>query len=151
MACAQLLPTKRTMIAEPAFTNFANPDCSGMITTAATRSPAAALAEIEHLAYWLDARWRIPGTAWRFGLDGLIGLLPVIGDTVTLLLSLYVVSVGVRLGATPATVLRMLINVAVDAVVGGIPLLGDLADIAFKANRRNLALLRRDLARRGGS
>lgn len=115
----------------------------------ASSSSAAALARIDHLCTWLDSRWRIPGTWWRFGLDGVIGLLPVIGDTVSLLLSLYVISLGVRMGAAPATVLRMLVNVAFDALIGVIPLVGDLADVAFKANRRNLALLRRDVASRG--
>jgi len=113
---------------------------------ASAHSTAAALAEVENLANWLDTRWEIPGTGWRFGLDGVIGLVPVIGDTVTLLLSLYVVGLGVRLGASSATVLRMLINVGVDALIGAIPVLGDIADVAFKANRRNFDLLRREFA-----
>lgn len=118
------------------------------MTTASSTSDAATLAEVEHLATWLDSRWRIPGTSWRFGLDGLIGLVPGIGDTVTLLLSLYVVALGVRLGASPATVLRMLANVALDALIGAVPVIGDIADVAFKANRRNLDLLRREFAGR---
>ena len=117
-----------------------------MNTTHIAPDRAAVLAEIDHLSYWLDARWQIPGTSWRFGLDGLIGLIPVIGDTVALLLSLYVVGLGVRLGASPLTVLRMLVNVAADALIGAIPLLGDIADVAFKANRRNLELLRKEFA-----
>lgn len=117
---------------------------AGMTTASSPVSDHAALAEIEHLAGWLDTRWRIPGTSWRFGLDGLIGLVPGIGDTVTLLLSLYVVALGVRLGAAPITVLRMLVNVGLDALIGVIPVLGDIADVAFKANRRNLELLRRE-------
>ena len=119
-----------------------------MTTASSPVSDHATFAEIEHLAEWMDSRWRIPGTSWRFGLDGLIGLVPGIGDTVTLLLSLYIVGLGVRLGASPATVLRMLVNVALDALIGAIPILGDVADVAFKANKRNLALLRREFAGR---
>jgi hypothetical protein len=120
-----------------------------MTIAASPGSDAAVLAEIDNLAGWLDSRWSIPGTSWRFGLDAVIGLVPGIGDALTTLLSLYIVALGVRAGASPGTLVRMLANVALDALVGAVPLIGDIADVAFKANRRNLALLREDFAHRG--
>ena len=97
------------------------------------------------LADWLDARFRIPGTNWRFGLDGLIGLAPGIGDTLTTLASLYLVAEAWRLGVGKRTLARMIANVAIDSVIGAVPVAGDLFDFVWKANRRNIALLERDL------
>lgn len=106
-----------------------------------------AMARVERLAYWLDERFRIPGTNWRVGLDGLVGLVPGIGDTATTLAALYVVYEAHRLGAPASLIGRMLVNVGLDSLVGTVPLIGDLFDMGFKANRRNLRLLRRHLER----
>ena len=103
------------------------------------------LREIELIARLLDDRFRIPGTAIRFGLDGLVGLVPGIGDTATALAALYVVHRAHALGVPKPVVARMVGNVLIDMAVGSIPLLGDIFDVAFKANRRNLDLLRRNL------
>jgi len=107
---------------------------------------AAALRRLEGLVGLLDDRFSIGG--FRFGLDGLLGLAPGVGDAATGLFAAYVVYEAWRLGASRSTLARMAANVAVDAAVGSIPLLGDLFDLAWKANRRNLELLRRDLAQR---
>jgi hypothetical protein len=109
-----------------------------------------ALQRVARLAYWLDDRFRIPGTRRRVGLDGLLGLIPGIGDTATTLIAAYVVFEAVRLGVPKATIARMLANIGVDFVIGLVPLVGDLADLAWKANRRNARMLRDHLiARRG--
>lgn len=100
---------------------------------------------LDRLAHWLDDRFEIPGTGIRFGLDGLIGLLPIVGDTATNLVSLYLVLEARRLNASAWTILRMLFNVLIDWLVGLIPLVGDIFDIGFKANRRNIAILKREL------
>jgi hypothetical protein len=110
--------------------------------------PPNAMARVERLAYWLDERFRVPGTNMRVGLDGLVGLVPVVGDTATMLAALYVVYEARRLGAPASLIARMLVNVGLDSLVGTVPLVGDLFDMGFKANRRNLRLLRRHLERR---
>ena len=106
------------------------------------RSRAERIARIDALATLLDTAVLIPGTNIRFGLDALIGLIPAIGDTVTTLLSLYIVKEARALGAPRLLILRMLGNVALDGVVGLVPLAGDVFDVMWRANRRNMALLR---------
>jgi hypothetical protein len=94
----------------------------------------------------LDTAARIPGTSVRFGLDAVLGLVPGLGDVAGAALSGYLVLLAARLGAPASVVLRMLANVAVDTVAGGVPVLGDAFDVAWKSNTRNLALLERFLA-----
>ena len=94
------------------------------------------------LAYVLDSSIPVPGTGMRIGLDPIIGLIPGIGDAVGGLMSSYIVLQAARMGAPVTVLLRMLLNVAAEAVVGVIPIVGDLFDAGFKANVRNLALLR---------
>ena len=100
-------------------------------------------AAVRQLADLLDTRFRIPGTNWRFGVDGILGLVPGVGDAAGLVLSSSVILQAVRLGARGATVVRMVGNVAVDTAVGAIPILGSIFDFAFKANTRNVRLLER--------
>ena len=100
------------------------------------------LARIDALSRLLDTAFMIPGTTIRFGLDALIGLVPGIGDAVTTVMSLYIVNEARALGAPRLLIARMLANVALDGVVGAVPLVGDAFDVAFRANRRNMALLR---------
>ncbi|MBO6783617.1 MAG: DUF4112 domain-containing protein [Alphaproteobacteria bacterium] len=100
---------------------------------------------LDRLAYWLDERFEIPGIGIRFGLDGLLGLVPGVGDTATSLVSLYLVAEARRAGASRWTMMRMLTNVGIDWLVGLIPLVGDIFDIGFKANRRNIAILKQHL------
>jgi hypothetical protein len=105
------------------------------------------LARARALTRLLDSARRVPGTNVRFGLDAVLGVVPGLGDAAGAALAGYVVLLAARSGAPTSVVLRMLGNVAVDAAVGTVPLLGDLFDVAWKANTRNLALLDRYLAR----
>ena len=93
------------------------------------------------LAQLMDTALEVPGLGWRFGLDPVLGLVPGLGDALTTIVSAYIIAEGVRLGASRWTVARMIGNVAIDALIGTIPLLGDLFDAAFKSNVRNLRLL----------
>ena len=103
---------------------------------------AERIARIDALASLLDTAVLIPGTNIRFGLDALIGLVPGIGDVVTTFLSLYIVKEARALGAPRHVILRMLGNVALDSVVGAVPVAGDVFDVMWRGNRRNMALLR---------
>jgi Domain of unknown function (DUF4112) len=105
------------------------------------------IARIDALANLLDTAVLIPGTNIRFGLDAVIGLIPGIGDAITTVLSLYIVNEARALGAPPLLVARMVANVALDGIVGAVPLVGDAFDVAWRANRRNMKLLRDHLDR----
>jgi hypothetical protein len=100
---------------------------------------------LEQLADWMDTRFEIPGFRWRFGLDALLGLIPGLGDTITCLISFYILAAAARLGVPRITMARMGMNTIIDFVVGSIPLLGDVFDVAWKSNTKNVALLRRSL------
>ncbi|PWR17965.1 DUF4112 domain-containing protein [Zavarzinia compransoris] len=109
---------------------------------------ARRLKRLDTLARLLEARWVLPLVRKPVGLDALIGLLPVAGDLVTALISLgFVVEAG-RMGVGRWTMARMLGNVGLDMLIGLVPVVGDYADVLFRANSRNVALIRRDLARR---
>ena len=99
------------------------------------------------IARLLDARFGIPGTPLSFGVDSIVGLVPGIGDSATALISLYLLVEAHRLGVRPATLLRMGWNVAVDLGLGAVPVLGDIFDLLWKSNLRNIDLLEADLAR----
>lgn len=91
----------------------------------------------------LDASFGIPGTSIRFGLDAIVGLVPGFGDVFAGLFSVALVFQAVHFGVPKVVLVRMVFNVLVDVVVGAIPVLGDLFDIGWKANLRNVALLDR--------
>jgi hypothetical protein len=91
----------------------------------------------------MDDLFRIPGLGWRFGLDALIGLIPGFGDTATSLVSFYILIAGVRQRVPKITLLRMGLNVAIDYVVGSLPVVGDIADAWWKSNSKNLDLLKK--------
>ncbi|RIK96602.1 MAG: DUF4112 domain-containing protein [Proteobacteria bacterium] len=101
------------------------------------------LARLEALAKLLDVAFIVPGTNVRYGIDGLIGLIPVVGDIITTAIALWIVREARALGAPWHLTARMLGNVAVDGVVGIVPVVGDAFDVAFKANMRNIRMLRR--------
>ncbi|HET9483871.1 MAG TPA: DUF4112 domain-containing protein [Xanthomonadales bacterium] len=103
-------------------------------------------ADVRKLARLLDAAVRIPGTNIRVGLDALLGLVPGIGDAIGGALSGYIVLAAARLGVPKSVIARMLMNLGIDTVVGAVPLLGDLFDVAFRANTRNVALIESALA-----
>jgi hypothetical protein len=93
------------------------------------------------LAQVLDTSLRIPGTRIRFGLDPILGLLPGLGDAVAALIGGFIVWSAWRAGAPALVIGRMLANIAVDAIVGAVPVAGTVFDVAFKAHRRNALLL----------
>lgn len=107
------------------------------------------LARVEQLARLLDARFEIAGV--KFGWDSLIGLVPVAGDLATAAMALYPVYLAGRHDLGSLTIARMLGNVGLDVIVGAVPVAGDIFDIAFKANRRNLALFRKAVESRRSS
>lgn len=102
-------------------------------------------ARLNKIAYWLDGCISVPGTRWKIGLEPIIGLVPVVGDLVGLLLSGFIIIEGVRVGAPPRLTARMVGIAALDLLSGLVPVLGDVFDFAFKANRRNAELLIRHL------
>jgi hypothetical protein len=110
-----------------------------------------ALARLEGMARLMDSAFVIPGTGIRMGLDGLIGLLPVAGDLIAGLVSSYLIWEARQLGASRWVLGRMMANTALDTLVGAVPVLGDAFDVLFRANLKNMALLRRHLEKRGMS
>jgi hypothetical protein len=107
----------------------------------------AAVGRMRFVARVLDDSVRIPGTGVRIGLDPLLGLLPVVGDAVSGVLSLYIVAESARLGVSYRALARMLAHIGIDVAGGSIPVVGDLFDAAWKANTRNVSLALADLAR----
>src|SRR5690349_4273208 len=107
------------------------------------RRSAATDEALDHLATLLDDAFQIPGTRIRFGLDSLIGLVPGLGDIVTGLMSMFIVYVGWQRGIPKVTQARMLMNIIIDTAVGAVPIFGDAFDVAWKANRMNMRLLKR--------
>jgi hypothetical protein len=103
--------------------------------------PSRASEQARALARLLDSAVRIPGTSVRVGLDPILGLLPGAGDLIAGALSAYVLLLAARSGVSKPVLLRMLGNLGADAVVGSVPLVGDLFDVGFKANARNVRLL----------
>lgn len=99
------------------------------------------LKQIGYLAKLMDAQFRIPGTDIRFGLDSIIGLIPGVGDLSTFAVSGYMLTIMARNGASGYVLARMILNILIDAIFGAIPILGDLFDVAFKANMRNMRLM----------
>ena len=106
----------------------------------------ARLKRVRLLSRLLDEQFRIPGTTYRVGLDGLLGLIPGVGDAAGALLSTYILYEAMRLGASSTVLLRMVANIGIDTVGGAIPVVGDIFDIAWKANKKNAALLHAYLA-----
>ena len=99
------------------------------------------LKHIDSLARLMDSQFSIPGTKLRFGLDGIIGLIPGVGDLSTFAVSGYMLWLMANNGASGYVMARMVLNVLLDAIVGSIPVIGDLFDFAFKANTRNMRLM----------
>ena len=101
---------------------------------------------VEWLSRWMDTAFELPVVGWRFGFDAIIGLVPGIGDAATTLVSLYILGLAHRAGVPRITLARMGLNVAIDFVLGSLPIVGDLFDVWWKANRMNADLLRIRLA-----
>lgn len=107
---------------------------------------------MRRLAWLLDDAFAVPGTQGRrVGVDGLIALVPVVGDAAGIVLSMIIVVAGIAAGVSIPTVLRMLLHVGVEALVGLVPFVGAVFDMAYKVNNRNVALIEADLADRRGT
>jgi hypothetical protein len=103
--------------------------------------PLARIARLRRLAWLMDAIGRVPGTRFRFGLNSVIGLAPGAGDVVLAVISLYIVYQAKSLGLPKFKIARMLLNVAIEAGLGAVPFLGDLFDVVWKANLRNIDII----------
>tara|TARA_R110000782_G_scaffold103732_4_gene191197 strand:- start:44 stop:517 length:474 start_codon:yes stop_codon:yes gene_type:complete len=97
--------------------------------------------KLERLAWFLDSSIKVPGFNARFGLDGLIGLIPGVGDVISALISSVVISEAARMGTPKILLLKMAFNVLIDTLLGAVPLVGDLFDFVWKSNQRNVRLL----------
>jgi hypothetical protein len=99
------------------------------------------LSRLRRLAWLIDGVFSLPGTKFRFGLNSVIGLLPVGGDAVLGLISLYIIYEAARLGVPKAKLAKMAANVGIEVLGGSVPIIGDLFDMALKANLRNLKIV----------
>lgn len=102
---------------------------------------------LERYEYWLDNKFKVPGLDYRIGLDGIIGLIPGVGDLVTSGVSAIFVLDGWKSGIRKRALAKMVANIGIDTVVGAIPFVGDLFDFAFRSNVKNLRILREERAR----
>ncbi len=107
------------------------------------------LARLEALARLMDGAFVLPGTNLRFGLEAIVGLVPVAGDMIAGLVSTYLIWEARQLGAPRWLVARMLANTLLDTTIGAIPVFGDAFDVVFRANLKNMTLLRRHLDKKG--
>ncbi len=103
------------------------------------------IADVEALARWFDYAFALPG-GFRFGIAGIIGIIPGIGDIIDAAVSVYIVVRAVQLGISRVAIARMLVNIGIEGIAGAVPLIGDLFDVAFKANRRNYQILKAHVA-----
>ncbi len=106
-------------------------------------------ARIEMLAKALDSAVRIPGTNVVMGIDAVLGLVPVIGDAISAMIASYIIWEARRLGAPRWLIARMAMNTTLDTIVGSIPVVGDVFDVAYKSNLKNVALLKRHAEKNG--
>lgn len=98
---------------------------------------------LDAISRTMDSKFRLPGTKFTFGLDPLLGLIPFVGDITTFAISGSLILYMTRYGVSRKVIILMLLNVVVDTVIGSIPLLGSIFDFAFKANERNIKLLKK--------
>lgn len=107
----------------------------------------AKIEQLRKIAELMDGQFKIPGTNIQFGLDAIVGLIPGIGDFVAGAFSLWLIGEARRLGAPKWVLAKMYWNVAVDVGIGAVPIVGDMFDVVWKANRKNIALLSRHFCR----
>jgi hypothetical protein len=117
--------------------------------TLSAAETAKILRRLKRIAWLTDTAWRIPFTKIRFGLDPLMGLIPGLGDGVMLAVSIYTLLLAHKAGAPGHLMTRMAANIAVDFGAGSIPVVGDIFDLVFKSNVRNLNLLTEFLEKKG--
>lgn len=96
---------------------------------------------VRKVSWWMDEKFQVPGTSFRFGLDPIINFVPFIGDAIGFVISMLLVVIISKNGASSKVIAKMVLNVILDALLGGIPVLGLLFDFVFKANERNIRLL----------
>ena len=108
-------------------------------------SAATRLKRLKTIAWAVDGAFRLPGTRFRFGLNSVIGLTPAAGDMLLAGISLYIVHEARKLGVPKEKIARMLANIGVEAAAGAVPILGNLFDMGFKANLRNIAIVEEHL------
>ena len=106
------------------------------------------LEQLRRVAWRMDALFFIPGTNLSVGLDNILGLVPVVGDTLALAPAAWIIWKARKLGATPGALAYMCANMLVDVVIGSIPIVGDVFDIYYNANIRNVRLLEKNIAKR---
>ena len=123
------------------------PDESGEPIEVSVEDEPPGMERVRAVANLLDEAVELPVVNYKIGLDPILGILPVGGDAVAAAISLYIVAEGARMGASQDTVMKMLLNVLVDAVVGSIPVLGTVIDAVWKTNERNVALLEEELGK----
>ena len=104
--------------------------------------PTEQVQHLDQLAWLLDNSIQVPGIRFRIGLDSLLGMIPILGDIMGAAISTYILWVASKMGVPRVTLLRMTLNVALEAAVGIVPFLGDLFDMAWKANSRNVEILK---------
>jgi len=121
----------------------------GTYQTFSARQTGQSVAMLEALAKLMDGAFVLPGTNIRMGLDGLIGLIPVAGDVIAGFVSAYLIWEASQLGAPKWLIARMMANTLIDTVVGAVPVVGDAFDVMFRANMKNMALLRRHVEKHG--
>lgn len=109
------------------------------------------LSRLRTTARWMDALFYLPGTRISIGLDNILGIIPLIGDGIAVIPSIWMIWKARQLGATPGTLAYMLLNTGLDFLIGTIPLVGDIFDMLYNANIRNYRALERDLNRRAAA
>jgi Domain of unknown function (DUF4112) len=109
------------------------------------------LNQVQFLARIMDDQFFVPGTNIRFGLDSILGLFPGLGDAITSAVSLLIVHHAWQTGASPVLLGRMFANIGVDFLLGAVPVIGDVCDLAWKANRKNARLLEQHLSATAGA
>jgi hypothetical protein len=137
VTCMPILPSRRRHTMHGTYQTFS------------ARETGQSVARLEALAQLMDGAFILPGTNIRLGLDALVGLIPVAGDLISGLISSYLIWEARRLGAPSWLIARMIANTLLDTVVGAVPVLGDAFDVAFRANMKNMALLRRYIEKHG--
>jgi hypothetical protein len=139
--------TGTPLIAENAWAKLGRWRKAAAAANYTTGQQAARLRRVQRIARLLDTAFRIPGTRFQFGLDSIAGLFPAAGDALMALLSLYIVYEATQLGVSKRTRWKMLLNVFVDLGLGSVPVAGDVFDLFYKANLRNVRLLEAELQR----
>lgn len=124
-------------------------DRTGAAPSDLSAREAELLDHLEALERLFDRQFRIPGVPVRIGLDSILGVVPVAGDTLSAGMSLYLIWLAHRIGADDSVKARMVGNAAFDYALGLIPLVGDIGDVFFKANTRNVRLLKEHLRKKG--